>query len=68
MTKLGLFLAKKFINKAELSRNSGISASRLSKLSLNENTKMTAEEFYQIVKALELDANEVLEVLYGGKE
>ena len=51
MTKLGLYLAKKSINKAEVSRKTGISKSRLSQLSSNDSAKLRAEELYQIALA-----------------
>lgn len=43
MTDLGLYLAKKSINKAEVSRRTGISKSRLSQLSGNDTTKLGCE-------------------------
>ncbi|EID74052.1 helix-turn-helix domain-containing protein [Imtechella halotolerans] len=55
MTDLGLYLAKKSINKAEVSRRTGISKSRLSQLSGNDTTKLRADELYLI--ALAIDAN-----------
>jgi transcriptional regulator with XRE-family HTH domain len=54
MTKLGLFLSKRSVNKAEISRRTGISKSRLTQLSNNVKTKLTAEEIYLI--ALSIDA------------
>ena len=43
MTELGLYLAKKSINKAEISRKTGISASRLSELTLNKGSHLRAK-------------------------
>ncbi|MCA6435999.1 DNA-binding protein [Sphingobacteriaceae bacterium] len=65
MTKLGLFLAKKSINKAEVSRRTGISTSRLSQLTLNETTKLQADELYLIAKAIHIDPCEVLNEVCG---
>ncbi len=65
MTKLGLYLAKKSINKAEVSRRTGISTSRLSQLTLNETTKLQAEELYLIAKAIHADPCEVLHEVCG---
>lgn len=65
MTKLGLYLAKKSINKAEVSRKTGISKSRLSQLSSNETTKLRADELYVIALAIDVDPCEVLKELYG---
>jgi putative transcriptional regulator len=60
MTKLGLYLAKKSINKAEVSRKTGISASRLSELTLNDNTKLRADELYLIALAIDVNPAELL--------
>ena len=68
MTKLGLYLAKKSINKAEVSRKTGISKSRLSQLSSNETTKLRADELYAIALAIDVDPCEVLTELYGDTE
>lgn len=65
MTKLGLFLAKKSINKAEVSRRTGISTSRLSQLTLNETTKLQADELYLIARAIHIDPCEVLSEICG---
>lgn len=65
MTKLGLYLAKKSINKAEVSRKTGISKSRLSQLSSNETTKLRADELYAIALAIDVDPCEVLKELYA---
>lgn len=66
MTKLGLYLARKSINKAEVSRKTGISKSRLSQLSSNETTKLRADELYVIALAIDVDPCEVLNELYAG--
>lgn len=68
MTKLGLYLAKKSINKAEVSRRTGISKSRLSQLSSNDTTKLRADELYMIALAIDIDPCEVLNELYGDME
>lgn len=65
MTKLGLYLAKKSINKAEVSRRTGISKSRLSQLSSNETTKLRADELYMIALAIDVDPCEVLSEVCG---
>jgi putative transcriptional regulator len=67
MTKLGLYLAKKSINKAEVSRKTGISKSRLSQLSSTETTKLRADELYAIALAIDVDPCEVLKELFGDK-
>lgn len=65
MTELGLYLAKKSISKAEVSRKTGISKPRLSELTLNENTHLRAKELYLIALAIDVDPCEVLRVIYG---
>ncbi len=60
MTTLGEFLTRKSINKAEVSRKSGISKSRLSQLSVNESTRLTVEELCKIADAMEMDPCEIL--------
>lgn len=64
MTNLGLFLAKKSVNKAEISRKTGISKSRLSELSMNSSTKLRAEELYLIALAIDADPCEILKHLF----
>lgn len=63
MTELGLYLAKKSINKAEISRKTGISASRLSELTLNKSSHLRAKELYLIALAIDVDACELLKAV-----
>ncbi|MCD6336855.1 MAG: helix-turn-helix transcriptional regulator [Candidatus Marinimicrobia bacterium] len=65
MTKLGSYLAKKTVNKAEVSRRTGISTSRLSELTLNPSTKLRADELYMIALAIDVEPCELLEVVCG---
>lgn len=60
MTEIGKFLNKKSVNKAEIARKTGISASRLSELSLNNNTRLTVEELFLIALATDTDPATVL--------
>ncbi|GAA3560327.1 helix-turn-helix transcriptional regulator [Snuella lapsa] len=60
MTNLGLYLAKKSINKAEVARRTGISKSRLSQLSGNDSTKLRADELYLIALAIDEDPGDLL--------
>ena len=60
MTELGEFLARKSINKAEVSRRTGISQSRLSELSLNTSTKLRVDELYLIALAIEIEPAEII--------
>jgi transcriptional regulator with XRE-family HTH domain len=60
LTKLGLYLAKKSINKAEVARKTGLSAYRLSQLSINPKSQLRVDELYLIALAIEADPTEVL--------
>jgi transcriptional regulator with XRE-family HTH domain len=65
MTNLGLYLAKKTVNKAEVSRRTGISKSRLTQLTSNESTKLRADELYLIALAIDADPGEVFKEIYS---
>lgn len=60
LTKLGLYLAKKSINKAEVARKTGLSADRLSQLSINPKSQLRVDEMYLIALAIEAAPEEVL--------
>ncbi len=64
MTKLGKYLEKKSINKASISRITGITTSRLSRLSNDSNSKLTAKELFLISQALEVNPESLLIKLY----
>lgn len=64
MTELGLYLAKKSVNKAAISRRTGISKSRLTQLTSNESTKLRADELYLIALAIDMDPGEMLNEIY----
>ena len=66
MTNLGLYLAKKSINKAEVARRTGLSKSRLSQLSSNESTKLRVDELYLIAMAIDVDPCELLNEVCKG--
>lgn len=55
MTLLGLYLLRNSINKAELSRKTNISPSRLNELTLNTNSRLRVTELCRIAKAIETD-------------
>jgi len=65
MTPLGLYLTKKSVNKAMVSKRTGISQSRLSQLSINESTKLRADELYLIALAIDTDPGEMFKEIYG---
>lgn len=60
MTTLGEILNKKSIKKADVSRKTGISSSRLSQLSNNETTNLKADELYLIALAIDVPPVEIL--------
>ena len=60
MTELGIFLAKKSINKAEVSRRSGISKARLTQLSNSVKTRLSVDELYLIALSINADPAELL--------
>jgi putative transcriptional regulator len=64
MKELGLYLAKKSVNKAAISRRTGISKSRLTQLTSNESTKLRADELYLIALAIDMDPGEMLNEIY----
>lgn len=60
MTRLGVFLAKRSINKSEVSRKTGISKARLSQLTLNHAAHLRVDELYLIALAIKVDPAEML--------
>jgi DNA-binding Xre family transcriptional regulator len=60
MTVLGEFLSKKSIKKADVSRKTGISTSRLTELSRNESTRLRVDELYLIALAIDVPPGEIL--------
>lgn len=64
MTGLGIYLAKKSINKSEVSRKTGISKPRLSELTLKESAHLRAKELYLIALSIDVDPCDVLKELY----
>jgi putative transcriptional regulator len=60
MTELGLFLSKRSVNKAEISRRTGISKSRITQLSNNNSTKLTVEELWKIALSIEINPCDLL--------
>lgn len=64
MTELGKFLNKKSVNKAEISRRTDITTSRLSDLCLKEYARLTAEELYLIALAIDANPSEVFDEIF----
>ncbi|MES2376683.1 MAG: helix-turn-helix transcriptional regulator [Bacteroidota bacterium] len=57
---MGLYLAKKAVNKAILSKMTGISTFRLSQLSINPKSHLRAKELYLIALAIEVSPSDLL--------
>ena len=66
MTALGTYLAKRSINKSDVSRKTGISKVRLSELTLNESTHLRAKELYLIALAIHVDPSEMFIEIHDG--
>ena len=64
MTSLGLYLTKKSVNRAVVSRRTGISQARLSQLSSNESTRLRADELYLIALAIDVEPGELLNEVF----
>lgn len=64
MTPLGEYLIQKSVKKADVSRKTGISTSRLTELTRNEKTKLKAEEAYLIALAIDVEPGEILEKVF----
>lgn len=64
MTELGLFLAKKSINKAEVARKTGIRTNRIGELTLNPEAHLRAKELYLIALAIDVDPCELLKAIF----
>ena len=66
MTELGQYLSKKSASKAEISKKTGISKSRMSELTLNASTQLRARELYLIALALDVDPCEMIKEIFKG--
>jgi DNA-binding Xre family transcriptional regulator len=65
MTTLGKYLAKRSVNKSEVSRRTGISKVRISELTLNTATKLRADELYLIALAINVEPCEIFKEVCG---
>ena len=66
MTKLGIYLAQRSVNKAEVARKTGLTKARMNELTLNERSHLRAEELYLIALAIGIEPCVLLEALYSG--
>jgi len=60
MTKLGMYLSKRSVNKSEVSRKTGISKTRISELCNKEKTKLLASELFLIATSIKVDPSDML--------
>lgn len=60
MTKLGEFLARKSVNKADVARKTGLHKTRVNELTNLDRARLSAEELYLISKAIDVDPCEIL--------
>ena len=65
MTKLGLYLAAKSVNKSEISRKTGLTKARINSLSMNTKSYLRAEELVLIALAIDIDPAEMQKDLYS---
>lgn len=68
MTKLGEFLARKSVNKADVARKTGLYKSRVNELTNKDTARLSVEELYLICKAIDVDPCEVLHFVCEGVE
>lgn len=65
MTKLGMYLLQKSVNRSEVARRTGLSKARMSELTIKETTKPRGEELFLIALAIQVEPADLLEALYG---
>lgn len=65
LTKLGEYFEKKSINKASVSRKTGLSKNRMTAITTSETARLTAEELYLVALAIEVNPGELLEFVCG---
>lgn len=66
MTKLGLYLAQKSVNKSEVARKTGLTKARMNELTLNDRSHLRAEELYLIALAIDVLPADLLDYLCEG--
>lgn len=65
MTKLGIYLAQKSVNKAEVARKTGLTKARMNELTLNVRSHLRAEELCLIALAIDVAPADLLKALYS---
>lgn len=65
MTRLGEYLDKKSVNKAEIARRTGLNKTRITELTTLERAKLRADELYLIALSIDVDPCEILNEVCG---
>lgn len=60
MTKLGLYLAKRSVNKSQVAKRTGLTKARMNELTLTDTAKLRAEELYLIALAINVNPCDML--------
>jgi transcriptional regulator with XRE-family HTH domain len=60
MTKLGIYLTQRSVNKAEIGRRTGLGRQRIGELCNNTSTRLSVEELYKIALAINVDPGDML--------
>jgi len=60
MTKLGIYLTQRSVNKAEIGRRTGFGRQRIGELCNNTSTRLSIEELYKIALAINVDPGDML--------
>lgn len=63
LTDFGLFLAQRSVNKAKVSAKTGISKTRMTRLTTQSNSHLRASELYLVALAIEVEPCEMLKFL-----
>ena len=64
-TKLGEYLGRKSVNKAEIARKTGLNKTRIVELTTLERAKLRADELYLISLAIDVDPCDLLHFICG---
>ena len=60
MTRLGIYLAQRSVNKAEIGRRTGLGRQRIGELCNKTSTRLSVDELYKIALAINIDPGEML--------
>ncbi|NER84504.1 MAG: helix-turn-helix transcriptional regulator [Leptolyngbya sp. SIO1D8] len=64
-TRLGEYLQSKAVNQSQIARRTGLSKQRVSKLSIDEKTRLKADELFLIALAIGGSPCELVEYICG---